>query len=90
MAAYGLAAAVIYMIYEIRNDNSVSGIKKKENEIPYQIEGTDLINYPWCDDVHNLNPNNNGSKRIENWNLKKIQLEGQFLMKPTIGTISNY
>lgn len=80
-----LAASVLYMLYEIRKENILSASKMSENENPHQIEGFGILKYPWNDNVHNLDPENNNDKRIDNWNLKKIQLEGKFIMQPTVG-----
>lgn len=84
---YFLIASLGYFFYEINNENSLSAERKKENETPYQIEGDDILYYPWNDDVHNMDPENNNSKRHKKWNLKKIQLEGQFIDKPSIGNM---
>jgi hypothetical protein len=73
------------MLYEIRKENILSASKMSQNETPHQIEGQDIIKYPWNDNVHNLDPENNNDKRIDNWNLKKVQLEGNFVMQPSIG-----
>lgn len=58
---------------------------KSKNKEPYQVIGEEAVFLPWSDSLDNLDPNNNGKKRIQNWNFRKVQIRGYFQKKALLG-----
>ena len=81
----GLAGVFWWLIQEIKEDNIISLEMKSKNEEPYQVMGRESLKMPWSDSLDNLDPENNGKKRIKNWNFRKVQLRGYFEKKAILG-----
>lgn len=85
----GLGVVFWWFVQEINKDNRVSSEMARENELPYQVMGRESIELPWGDSLANLDPNNNGEKRIKRWNFRKVQLMGYFRNKAVLGRLED-
>jgi len=74
-----------YLKKEIDEDNVVSSEMIQNNQTPYAVVGEEALNFPWSDSLENLDPENNGNKRLKNWNFRKVQLRGYFKKKAILG-----
>jgi hypothetical protein len=74
-----------YLKKEIDEDNVVSSEMIQNNQTPYSVVGEEALNFPWSDSLDNLDPENNGNKRLKNWNFRKVQLRGYFKKKAILG-----
>ena len=80
-----MAALVILLFLEIREDNVISMEMVKKNEVPYQVMGQEAVEFPWADSLRNMDPKNNGKVRIDKWNFRKVQIRGYFEKKAVLG-----
>lgn len=83
---FGLAGFLLWLKLEINSDNTVSMNMVEANEEPYQVIGREALELPWVDSLKNMDPENNGKKRIEKWNFRKVQIRGYFKNKAIVGT----
>lgn len=81
----GLATVFWWLVREIDRDNRVSSEMALQNDEPYQVMGKESLQLPWSDSLANLDPENNGPKRIKRWNFRKVQLMGYFKNKAVLG-----
>jgi hypothetical protein len=85
----GVAGLFWWLNREISNDNVLSAEIKNANTEAYQVIGREAVELPWVDSLKNLDPENNGDKRIKKWNFRKVQIRGYFQNKAIVGRIVN-
>ena len=81
----GLLGLFWWLKNEIEKDNVISLEMIEKNQEPFVVLGADALEFPWSDSMKNLDPENNGEKRIKKWNFRKVQIKGYFKKKAVLG-----
>lgn len=81
----GIGGVFWYLLRDISRDNRVSSQMIQKNEEPYQVVGRESVELPWSDSLENLDPENNGEKRLKKWNFRKVQIRGYFKKEAIVG-----